>query len=238
MPQFFEKNDLTANTLKYVAIILMFLDHFFAVFGEHDTWFGVSSRIPGRIVAPVMCYLIAEGFFYTSNIRKYIERLFLFAVISHFFYVLYFQLPWWRATSVFWGLTLGLVALCAIKNEKLPNWQKAGVLLICCALAIPANWNYISVLWIVGFGVFRGDFFKQMLVFTAIGLVFHAFPALFRFGGHHGYQFAFLLAIPLLALYKGRRGAHNTLSKWGFYLFYPLHLLVLYIIRNIVLLEV
>src|SRR4051812_8597367 len=105
------QKDISSNTLKYTAIIAMFFDHFFAVFIPHDSIEGSVLRITGRVVAPIMCYLIAEGFFYTSNIKKYIIRLLVFAAISHFPYVLYFDLPWWKATSVIWGLALGLIAL-------------------------------------------------------------------------------------------------------------------------------
>lgn len=225
------KNDLTANTLKNIAIALMVLDHFCAVFLEHESLIGSLSRVPGRVVAPIMCYLIAEGYFYTSNIRKYIWRLFLFAIISHFFYVGYFQLPWWKATGVFWGLTLGLIALHAVKSDKLSIYLKPLAILLCCALAVPANWNYITVLWIVGFGMFRGNFLRQMIVFILIGLCIHAIPSILRFGTHHSYQFAFLLTIPLLILYRGRRGYNAPWIKWGFYVFYPLHLFGLYLLR-------
>lgn len=89
------QRDLTSNSLKYIAIIAMFFDHFFAVFLSQDSIEGILSRIPGRVVAPIMCYLIAEGFFYTSNVKKYVNRMLIFAAISHFPFVIYFGLPWW-----------------------------------------------------------------------------------------------------------------------------------------------
>ena len=223
--------DLSGNTLKNIAIILMLLDHAVSGFIPHESIFTVVLHIPGRVVAPIMCYFIAEGYFKTSDIKRYILRLLVLSVISHFPYVMYFGYEWWEATSVIWGLSLGLIALTAVKNEKLSIWIKILIVGICCLLAVTANWNYISVLWIVSFGVFRGQFKKQMISFLIIGLGLYAIPVLLNMGEHHIYQFGIVLTIPLLALYKGRRGKQTTLSKWGFYIFYPAHLILLYILK-------
>ena len=94
------QKDLSSYTLKNLAIFAMFFDHIFAVFMPQDSLEGVTLRIVGRIAAPIMCYMIAEGYHYTSNLKKYIVRLALFAAVSHFPYVWYFGLPWWQATSV------------------------------------------------------------------------------------------------------------------------------------------
>lgn len=226
-------HDITANVLKIIAIIAMFGDHFFAIALPHDTVIGTISRITGRIVAPIFCYLVAEGYYNTSNIKKYIFRLLIFAVISHFPYVMYFQVPWWKATSVFWGLALGLIALTAVKSDKLDTWKKILAVGVCCILAYPADWNYIGVLWIVCFGVFRGQFKAQMTALLVIGYFFVAIPFLLDWDWAHFYQFAIALAIPLLALYKGRQGKKSKALKWGFYIFYPAHLILLFLLLRL-----
>lgn len=229
------KWDISSNMLKYIAISAMFFDHFFAVFVVHESLAGSLLRITGRLVAPIMCYLIAEGFHYTSNVKKYIQRLLIFAAVAHFPYVLYFNLPWWRATSVMWGLALGLIALTIVKKSKLSFEFKILGVAICCLLAYTADWNFVSVLWILFFGLFRGDFKKQMISFGVIGLAFYILPTLLRSGLMHSYEFGIFLAIPLLYLYRGRQGKKIKILKWGFYIFYPLHLLVLYLLRLIVM---
>ncbi|WP_010676975.1 TraX family protein [Bacillus timonensis] len=218
--------DLSSNALKYIALIAMFFDHFFAGFLPQETVVGFISRIPGRVVAPIFCYFIAMGYFYTSNIRKYIERLVIFAAISHFPYVLYFNLSWWKTTSVMWSLALGLIALAIVKSEKLPMYAKIGLVFLCCLLAYPADWNFVGVLWIVFFGIYRGQLNKQIISFVIIGIFAHLIPQIINMGWHHAYQIGIFLAIPLLLMYKGRRGQKSTLLKWGFYIFYPLHLTV------------
>jgi len=227
------QRDLTSNNLKYIAIIAMFFDHFFAVFLAQDSIEGILSRIPGRVVAPIMCYLIAEGFFYTSNVKKYVNRMLIFAAISHFPYALYFGLPWWGATSVIWSLTLGLIALAIAKNEKLSIYVKGAAVILLCILAVPADWNYVAVLWIMFFGIFRGQFIKQLISFAVIGIVFHIIPSINNIGWGQLNQLGILLAIPLLVMYKGRRGKKSNLMKWGFYIFYPLHLVLLYLLYRL-----
>lgn len=152
------KIDISGNLLKYIAILAMFFDHFVSVFVCQPDITGSLLRVPGRLTAPIMCYLIAEGFYYTSNLRRYTKRLFLFALISHFPYVWYFNLPWWRATSVMWSLTLGLLALAIVKRGSGPLWSKPICVGVCCLLAYTADWNFIAVLWILFFGLYRGDF--------------------------------------------------------------------------------
>jgi len=61
------KKGLTSTQLKQMAIAAMIFDHFAGTFLTHDTVWGMALRIPGRIVAPIMCYMISEGFYYTSN---------------------------------------------------------------------------------------------------------------------------------------------------------------------------
>lgn len=227
---------LTANELKIIAIAAMFFDHFCAVFLDHGTIIGLVSRTPGRIAAPIFCYFVSEGYHYTSNREKYISRLLIFAAISHLPYNLAFGFTFFQATSIIWGLAMGLVALAAVKSDKLPLLVKPVVVAACCALAVTANWNYVAVLWIVAFGLFHGNFKKQILAFCAIGIVFHLIPIYLNFGSMHDgyphwwYQIGIFLAIPLLALYSGKLGKKSKTMSWFFYVFYPGHLLLIYLL--------
>ena len=86
------------------------------------------------------------------------------------------------------GATMGYAALSAVKSGKLPLPVKVAVLALCCALAVTANWNYIAVLWVVGFGLFYGNFRKQAVCFCVVGVLFHLIPTFFDFGlVHEGY---------------------------------------------------
>lgn len=230
-----ERTNLTANSLKIIAIVAMFFDHFSAVFIPHDTIIGLMLRTPGRIAAPIFCYFIAEGYYYTSNRNKYIMRLLIFAIVSHIPYNLSFGYSFFQATSIIWGLAMGLIALTVVKNDKLHIVIKIIAVAACCALSITANWNYVTVLWIVVLGLFHGNFKRQMIGFFAVAILFHLIPTYLNFGplheGYpHWYQLGVLLAVPLLTAYKGQLGKKSKTMSWFFYVFYPGHLIFIYLL--------
>lgn len=224
-----------SNTLKVLAIVAMVFDHAAAVFAPHSEIWGLALRVPGRIAAPLFCYFIAEGYHYTSDKKRYLKRLLILAAISHYAYNLLFGYTFFQATSIMWGLSLGLIALASIKSDNIPTILKLMILILCCFLAIPANWNFIAVLWIVVFGLFHGNKNLQILGFLAVGMLFFTRVYL-NFGPLHGgythwYQLGILLTIPLIYLYSGKRGRKLKWITLFFYAIYPLHLLVLSFIR-------
>lgn len=228
----------TATQLKLIALAAMFIDHLATVFISHDTFWGMALRVPGRIVAPIMCYMISEGFFYTKDKKKYLGRLLLFALISHIPYNLCMGTRF-PTTSVMWSLAMGLAALTIAKNTNISLITKSFAILFCCALSYYANWNFVAVLWIVFFGIFRGDFKKQILSFSLIGFFLHIIPIFtyldFGFSHElpHWYQLFIFAAIPLLMLYNGKKGNSSKQMTQFFYLFYPAHLLLISLMNTI-----
>ena len=209
----------------------------------------VMLHIIGRLTCPIMCYFIAEGYHYTKDIDKYTNRLFAFAFISHFAYVfMYSGLADWRAfipfyygdflnqTSVMWSLAWGLVMLRVAYSEKIKENIKPVLIVIICLISFPSDWSCIASLCILAFGTNRGDFKKQMLwmvFYVAIYSVVYFF-ALDKLYGV--IQMAVVLSIPILMMYNGQRGKSQTLNKimkWTFYIYYPLHLLVIGCIQYI-----
>ncbi|MBR3641896.1 MAG: conjugal transfer protein TraX, partial [Parasporobacterium sp.] len=77
------KKGLNSNQIKLIAIIAMTIDHVtWILWPGYDThWWVIVLHIIGRITAPIMWFFVAEGYYYTRDLRKYILRLFLFAVI-------------------------------------------------------------------------------------------------------------------------------------------------------------
>ena len=217
----------------------MFFDHFVSVFIPHNELLNLLFRFAGRMAAPVFCFAIALGFHYTSNIRKYIIRLLILAVLSHFPYNLAFglSLSIFRATSVVWPLAMGLIALWACKNEKVHIILKLLIAAACCAVSYTANWNFVAVLWILAFGLFHGNIVRQIIAFSIIGIVFHLLPQWYRFGFFHElypqwFQLGIFLAIPLLLMFNGKPGKKSKFMAWFFYVFYPAHLIVLIVLKH------
>ena len=71
--------------------------------------------------------------------------------------------------------------------------------------------------------VFWGQRHWQSLILCAIGLAVLAYESYYL-------QWYSLLSLPLLALYSGKRGSWKL--KYLFYLYYPLHLGALYLIKQ------
>lgn len=222
---------ISSNMLKLIAMGAMFIDHLSYIAVPSNTPQEWMVHLIGRIAAPIFCYLIAEGHYYTSDKQKYFIRLLIFAIISHIPYILYFDLGFFSATSVIWSLTMGLLALTGAANDRYSLPMKIGIVAVCCLLAYNANWNYIGVLWIVSFGLLRGNFRLQMLAFSAIAFIFYILPGLVLVGPYTTYRFGTLLTVAVLYLYNGKLGKKTAVSKWSFYWFYPFHLLLLYFLR-------
>lgn len=201
---------------------------------------------------PVMCFFVAEGYYKTRSVKKYALRLFLFALISYFPF-LYFEsngLPEgisFLKLNVGFDLLAGLLALCAWKQIRNPLLKFFG---ISCAfvLSILADWSIFGVGFILLFGIFHGDLKKQIISFSMWGGAMVLFGVLglpmarLFAGGFFSYQMALsqlfqagiFLAIPLLKYYSGERGG-GKYGKWIFYVFYPLHLLLLGIIKTLMI---
>ena len=79
---------LNANHLKMIAIVAMTIDHIadiiYPSFPANPV--AIVMHMIGRLTAPIMWFFIAEGFFYTKNYPKYLFRMFVFAIVSHFTY--------------------------------------------------------------------------------------------------------------------------------------------------------
>ena len=140
----------TSNQLKLIAVIAMVFDHCMVVFMPHEYAAYQFLRMPGKLTAPIMCYLIAEGYYHTSSLKKYMLRLLVMAIISHYPYALCLEYnvhDFWRATDVMWALLCGLIAL-TVYHKNLPVIVKSGLIGLCCLLAYSADWNYIAVLMV------------------------------------------------------------------------------------------
>lgn len=239
------KNSLNSNWIKTIAIIAMTIDHIaWLIFPKYSTNFmAISMHIIGRITCPIMCYFIAEGFHYTKNIKKYTSRLFLFAIISHFPYVFFSMnfidyksfIPFYygeilNQTSVMWPLAWGLVMLQIAYNDKIKDIHKPILIVLICLITFPSDWSCIASLCILAFGTNRGNLKKQMfwmIFYVSIYAIVYFF-ALDKIYGC--IQMAVMLSIPVIIMYNGKRGNNriiNNVMKWFFYMYYPLHLLIM-----------
>lgn len=236
---------LNSNAIKVIAIIAMTIDHiaWWLYPGYPKEFLPIILHIIGRLTCPIMCYFIAEGYHYTKDINKYTTRLFLFAVISHFPYMLASMnfvdwksfIPFYygdvlNQTSVMWSLAWGLVMLRVANSEKIRRNLKPLFIILICLISFPSDWSCIASLCVLAFGTNRGKFRTQMF-WMIFYVVIYATVYFFALDKVYGMiQMAVVLAIPVLMMYNGQRGKNpkvNKLMKWAFYIYYPLHLLVI-----------
>lgn len=205
--------------LKIIGIATMLIDHIGAVLFPGQMGF----RIIGRIAFPIFLFLIVEGFSHTRNVKKYIWRMILFALISEaaFDLAIYDQLYYWKHQNVFATLALGLILL--MLYEKAAGKRVIQILLVAGAAAaawvLHTDYGGCGILLCFLIYIFRGKLLKQILSFLIVSFIFFGLL-----------ECAGVMAFVPIALYNGKRGAYNTAVKYLFYLFYPAHLLILALI--------
>lgn len=230
---------LTANQLKLIAIAAMTLDHLvWTFFPGYDTrWFVLLAHVIGRLTAPIMWFFIAEGYHHTRNVKKYAQRLFLLAFVSHFAYNFCFGIPFiplktsvFNQTGVVWSLAWGLVLLWLFEQNSVPDWVKRLSISAVCIVTFPSDWSCIAAMAVLFIGTNRGNFKAQMLWMMVWTSVYAAVYFFFLDNVYAIVQLFTCLSIPLLKLYNGLRGTWKPMGK-VFYVYYPAHLAICGILR-------
>lgn len=241
------KTGLDRCQIKYIAIAAMIIDHI-AMFMLSDglpdaPWQRIAvyalMRVIGRLTGPIMIFFLVEGFIHTSSRKRYGTRLLAFGLISQIPYALshYGKLAVLDFNVV---ITLFLTFLMLTANEKikdrtLKNMVVFGLIMItwCC------DWGVIGpfMAWI--FYRNRDDRREQVRLYSAICAI-HVISVCFLLekAGYHWYgelwQAGAFLVIPFLYAYNGEAGKKSPFNKWIFYIIYPLHLLIFWVILYVV----
>ncbi|WP_270648188.1 TraX family protein [Paeniclostridium hominis] len=117
---------------------------------------------------------------------------------------------------------------------------KIPIIVALCIFSTIGELRYVTILWILSFGNYRENFQKQVIGFVVISSIFIFTSTIGVLSNNASiwweqfYQIGVLLAIPLLAKYNKSLGKYKN-SKWIFYIFYPLNLLVLGYIKYYIL---
>ena len=222
---------LSRNALKYIAITAMLLDHIAFAFLPVISMEHFIMRLLGRLTAPIMCFFIAEGFHYTRSKYRYGLRLGVFALISQAAFTYFSNGTFFSYEAViYWNVlfTLFIGFVVIVTYDKISNkpikWLAIGALWV---VSIIGDWGITAPAWILCFHVYRDSRKAKFIAFGIIAAVV-AYMNIIDYGFWNAGVF---LAIPLLLRYNGEKGHGNDVHKWAFYLFYPLHLFALGIIK-------
>ena len=222
---------LSGSALKCIALFTMIIDHV----GLHllrgsnivllRTGNGVLTldffmRKVGRLSFPIYCFLLVEGFLHTRDRKNYGRNLLLFALIS--------EIPWnlehtgtlyYSVQNVFFTLFLGYVGLCCFEGLRERPRQQFAALLILVLVVLNLKADY----GIAGFGLILLLYIlrEQKIMQAVLGTCFLSSTWV---GG---------LAFIPINLYNGERGfIRGRVLKYLFYAAYPLHILVIYLIKK------
>ena len=221
------REGLSNNALKIIALISMTLDHLCILIIPQVEWL----RIIGRIAMPIFAYMIAEGCKYTKNKLKYFLMVFILGVICQVVYyvsdgsllmgilidfsisiLLIYFIDYALNVKKWWAYTLAILSIIAtaLLVYILPEWTNGDLYF---------DYGLGAILLPVVIYIFNNKWLK--LFATAIFLIpICAIDWQIQW-------FCYLALIPL-ALYNGKRGKYKL--KYLFYLYYPIHLAVLYLI--------
>ncbi|MBQ9141933.1 MAG: conjugal transfer protein TraX [Lachnospiraceae bacterium] len=235
------KRGLSGNALKWIAIVTMLIDHIGAVIlirlllnyqyspelSVYDEGYSVlyyimtATRTIGRLAFPIFCFLLVEGFLRTGSRQRYVIRLFIFALLSEIPFDLAFagKLVHWGYQNVMVTLLIGMLTMwgCSVaeKQFKEKKWILLTVCLLCSGLGmlvahlLHTDYGAKGIIAIMLLYFFRYHKLHQALG-GAIGFIWEAEA---------------MISFLFIYLYNGMRGRQ---MKYFFYLFYPLHLLLLY----------
>ena len=239
---------INALTLKIFAIAFMLCDHIWAA---GILPYNILTYI-GRIAFPIFAFQIVEGFYHTKDIKRYLRRLFLFALISEipfnmviggsFFYPFH--------QNVLFNFFLSLEIIRVIEWAKKKGKFFHVIIASACAI-IGYFLGFLTLVDYFGYGILtvlvfyfaRDSKFKHILELVGLfiihwdmigGLVF--LVPFFGMTLEIPEQGLALLSLPLIWLYNGKQGPHNKAIQYAYYAFYPAHLLILGIIAKILFL--
>ncbi len=203
---------LSGFQLKVLAIVIMTVDHVGAILFPQEMLF----RQIGRLAFPIFCFLIVEGVTHTSDIKKYLVRLGVFALVSEipFDWGFHKSILYLDAQNVFFTLFLGALGVSIWKsNYKYIHKLSLVVVILVVSEIINCDYGIMGVILILLLANNQNDIFGLFLSLFITNVL--------GFGGIQSY--ALLSFIPLV-LYNGERGYS---LKNVFYIYYPVHILVL-----------
>lgn len=240
-------NGLTSFTLHILAMLFMLCDHLWATLFPAAEWLSCI----GRLAFPIFAFMIAEGYSHTSNVKKYVLRLLICAVITEVPFDLFYGgtvfYPFHQ--NVLWTFLIALLTIILIEKalklkKRFLGWVLAAVtVLVSYAVATLAMVDYYGagILTVLVFYFFRErkwqNFAAQFVCLAVINIgMLKGMYYTFTIAGHEfelAQQSLALFALIPIWLYNGERGYHSRWFKWFCYGFYPAHLIILYIVLNI-----
>lgn len=226
---------MSTFALKIIACITMFIDHIGYVIFDGSSYFNYI----GRIAFPIFAFQISQGYIHTKNVKKYLIRLLMFAIVSQLpFFLFYNSISSGFVFNTIFTLFLGLV--CILLYDKVNKVFGIFSTIIFGVIAEICHFDYgfYGVAVIMLFYIFRNNTTLLLSSFIIATILKYSYStALYAqygtevllkvFAYYFPLCFCTILSSIFIYLYNGKKG-HDL--KYLLYLFYPLHLLFIYIL--------
>ena len=236
---------LDATTLRLLALGLMLLDHMWATIIPGNMW----MTYVGRLAFPIFAFQVTEGFFYTSDRKRYMKRLLMFGLIAEIpFDLMMVSAPVFLFhQNVMFTLALGLWMIGALERFRLDRTVKqglktAGILVLASLLALVGFVDYgvMGVWTVVIFYLCRGAswaWIGQLAAMVLLNIVwFKGESLIVTLAGQEIWfptQGFAVLSLLFNWLYNGQKGSYGKTMQRLSYWFYPVHMLILFLVRSI-----
>lgn len=232
------KRTLGRDTIKYIAMFTMFLNHFNTAVLNHNASCSLLLEYIGYFTAVTMCYFLTEGYQYTHSKRNYALRLLIFAVISQIPYLMALE---YMQFNMLFTLLLCMGLLWILENVQIP-WQRALGVIGVIVFSLFFDWGVLAPVFTWMFSRNRGNRAGTIRAYVIAAAAF-AYLNFSTYMLTETWWKAGVMAlcsclgivasgIVILGFYDGTKPQKKSpFSKWFFYVFYPAHLLVLGLIR-------
>ena len=207
--------------LKVIGIVTMFLDHYHYVIGGSEI-----LNVAGRIAFPIFAFTLSEGYVHTRSLKKYLLRLFIFAVSIQMPSILFgYDYP----MNIFFTLFLGLLSIYIFNLKKMNVILKIILIgfILFLSQKFKLDYGIYGILVIINFNIFRNNKFKILMNFLVLNIYNVIFPKVFDLPDT---QLFSLISLVFIFMYNGEKGRS---MKYFFYLFYPIHFFILEVIKFI-----
>lgn len=224
---------MNAFILKLIACITMFMDHLgYVIYNGNVSWLNCI----GRLAFPIFAFQISEGYIHTKNIKKYILRLATLAIISQIPFSLFHSIINNNiALNVMFTLLLGIISIFIFDKYNKTLGIFAAFFFGIIAQVTNCDYGFYGVIIILLFYMTKAN--KSMLLTSYLLATTVKFLINYSLYGFSNFKVLLINGLPFLIstllagviiyLYNEQKGPN---TKYWLYTFYPLHLVLLYLV--------
>ncbi len=216
--------------IKIIACITMIFDHIKYALPFTENWITLYL---GRVSFPLFAFLITEGYIHTSNLKKYCERLIIFGVISQIPFMLFRTLVGeWKMLNIMFTLLLGLLTI-TVYDKINKKYISLPICIFFIALGefLNVDYGWFGVALVFVIYLCKNKKYILPLAYTSLLIIFFYYNKMLQFHPIYiKYFIGYLIPLVFIMLYNGKQGRK---VKYFFYGFYPIHMVILYLITII-----